>query len=241
MVLALVLSGSPVRAENLVERLLAPYDAVESLSCDVRKDTVSSEGRVRMLSRVYYQRPDRIHVENHAPARRRIIADGDQLYYHIEGHPRGFSRPIDELDDNWLSSVRKVPGTAMDHLFRLRGIDEIPLEPTDDFPVRRGYDAGRNYVVLSLDDRGRLAQIEFFASRDMDRMTARAEYSSFEEVLDGVWIPTLHSTQLDMEGIETRETSRFSNISVNEPIPEHLFDEAPFFRNVEWVSHIDEM
>lgn len=55
-------------AETVRERVLAAYDAVQTLSCEIRRDTPLPDGQVlRMLSRVYYQRPDRLHVENFSP------------------------------------------------------------------------------------------------------------------------------------------------------------------------------
>jgi len=56
------------QAETVRERVLKPYEAVQSLSCEIRRDTPLPEGQtLRMFSRVYYQRPDRLHVENFSP------------------------------------------------------------------------------------------------------------------------------------------------------------------------------
>lgn len=57
-----------VRAETVLDRVLKPYEAIQTLSCEIRRDTPLPDGQVlRMLSRVYYQRPDRLHVENFSP------------------------------------------------------------------------------------------------------------------------------------------------------------------------------
>ena len=66
---AAVLAGAAmVRAETVRERLLKSYDAVQTLSCEIRRDTPLPDGQtLRMLSRVYFQRPDRLHVENSSP------------------------------------------------------------------------------------------------------------------------------------------------------------------------------
>ena len=62
---------------TLAERLCDRYEAIETITCAIRKTTRSPESTVRMLSRVHYRRPDHIHVENVSPVKRRIIADGN--------------------------------------------------------------------------------------------------------------------------------------------------------------------
>jgi outer membrane lipoprotein-sorting protein len=109
------------RAQTLAERLLAQYDAVRSLSCEIRKDVSGAAGTVRTLSRVYYERPDRLNVENFTPVKRRIVCDGTNFFSYVEGDSKGFTRPVAELDEIMLLQLRKIPGTAADHLFRLRG------------------------------------------------------------------------------------------------------------------------
>lgn len=63
-------------AELVMERLIASYDAVEAAQVEVRRDMQGPGGNGRRLSRVFFQRPDRLHVESVTPPRRRIVADG---------------------------------------------------------------------------------------------------------------------------------------------------------------------
>ncbi len=228
-------------ADTLAEQLLERYEQVETVTCDVRRDLSNEDGRMRWLSRVYYQRPNRLHVENHAPLQRRIIADGETMYQYNDGQPRGFRRAIADLDERMLHGLHKVPGTAMEHLYRLRGVPEIELEGEGTYPIRRAYKTERVTVVLHADEKYRLGRIAFYADPERSEQTGEIDFSAFEEVLDGVWIPMLHQGRFTSGGLETRETTRISNMTVNEPIPQHLFNASTFFKDVEWVDRFEEL
>ncbi len=239
--LCLLILAIPLSAGTLVDSLLSGYGEIQSLSCEVRRDSESGDNKVRTLSRVYFQKPDRLHVESVAPLSRRIVADGTNFFSYVAGDPKGFSRPVARLERDMLISLRKVPATAMDHLLRLEGAPETNLPPTAGFPVRRGYDTGKMTAVLSLDTSNRLACIEFFADREMTQKTARTEYSHFSEALPGVWLSRLHKTVVWMGGGESRETNRFDNLSVNKPIAPNLFNASLFFQKVDFVANIEQM
>jgi len=232
---------SRAEAQTVAERVYASYDSVTSLVCQVRKDTESPVGKMRTLSRVYYQRPDRLHVENVSPVKRRIVSDGSVFYSYIEGDPRGFSRPVHLLDEEMQIQLRKVPGTAMDHLHRLRDLPETDVEAEEGFPVRKGYRKGDLFVVLSLDAQDRLARIEFYRDETMSVRTAEYRYSAFTEAVPGAWIPTLSEGTMDNAGTITRETSRVDNLAVNGPIPENLFVAGPFFKRVKFVDSFEKI
>ncbi len=230
-----------VHAETVADRLMADYTQVQSVTCEIRKDTETPGGKGRMLSRVYYQRPDRLNVENISPLERRIVSDGTNFYSYITGDAKGFSRPVAKLSEEMLISLRKVPGTAEDHLMRLRGASETNLGATAEFPVRVGYNAGKVFAVLSLDATGRLARVELYTASDMSTRSATYNYSEFKEVLPKVWIPCLHQAVAELGGVQTKETVRVNNLSVNQPIPTHLFVAAPFFDQVQFEDSFDKM
>ncbi len=239
--LTLLAIARPIFAATLVESLLECYDPIQTVVCEVRRDAESSGNKARTLSRVYFQRPDRLHVENTTPWTRRIVADGTNFFSYVDGETKGFSRPIARLDQDMLISLRKVPGTAMDHLLRLKGLTETNLPPTVDFPVRRAYDTGKMTAALSMDTSNRLARIEFFADRDMKQKTAQTDYSNFTEVLPGIWLARLHQTVVWMGGTESRETSRFDNLTVNQPVAPTLFNVSLFFKKVDFASTVEQM
>lgn len=224
-------------AETVAARLMASYDAVQTLSCAVRRDMPLPDGNtMRMLSRVYYQRPDKLHVENHSPVKRRTVSDGTVFRQYAEGAPKGFSRPVAELNEEMLFNLRMVPGSAMNLLAMVQDSPETLLDGTAEFPVRAAYDRGHSYAVVSLDAEGRLARFEMFSSAAMTDLQARTDYSVFVEVLPGVWIACLQQARVWMEGFERTDTTRVDNPVANEEIPAGLFDGAGFFAGVEFVD-----
>ena len=229
------------RGETLVDRLLASYDGVQSMQGEIRKDTKAGGLEVRKLSRVYFARPDQLNVETFSPVKRRIVADGTTFFSFMEGDPKGFSRPVARLDEDWLISLRQVPGTPMDQLLRLKGLPEQELPPTETAPVRRGYQAAKVYVVLEAETNSRLNAIEFYADPDLAQRTARFDYSAYTELAPGLWFPLLHKARLQQGGVESEETTRVSNAVVNQPIPAALFLPATFFKGVEFTDNLDDI
>ncbi|MCX7010608.1 MAG: hypothetical protein NTY53_25750 [Kiritimatiellaeota bacterium] len=236
----LAFAGS-ARAETLAEKLCGQYDAVKTLQCQLRRDAEAAGNTMRKLSRIYFQRVDKLHVDNVSPLKRRIVCDGELFQSYIEGDPKGFSQAVAKLDRDMLIALRQVPGTAMDHLLRLTGLTETNLPPAEGFPVRRGYDTGKNFVVLALDASNRLARIEFFATAAQQQRTARWDYSQFQEVAPGVAIPCLHQALLTFDGKENRETVHVENLVVNQPISANLFQPALFFKGVKFVDKFEDI
>ncbi len=236
------LAGQTEEAHTLVQRLLEQYAQIESVSCDIRRDITATEGSIRWLSRVYFQRGDRLHVENFAPLPRLIIADGSTMHQHNEDQPRGFRRPIADLTPVMQAGLRRVPGTWEEHLFRLRDKPEIELEGSGDFPIWRAYETPTVYAVLQVDDAGRLGRLQLFDANDRTRLTGELVGDAFEEVADGVWIPMVHRAHFQVGDTATRERIRFSNYAVNEPIDEQLFKaDSHFPDTVEWVDQFEDL
>lgn len=242
-IFAAMLGASAVQAAEptLAERLCASYSQVESVSCRVRKTSEVDGKTATLLSQVYYQRPDRMHVENIAPVRRRIIADGLQFYYYVEGMAKGYSCPLTRLEGEWSIMQKSVPGSAMEHLLRLQGVPEIALDGTSDFPVRRGYVREKVFVVLACDLEGRLARVEFFKTAAMKNLTAQVEYGDFRKVTDTCWLAGLQQGTAFFGANTVRETRRFDNLIINKPITAGLFDAAAFFPKVDFVDDFSKL
>jgi outer membrane lipoprotein-sorting protein len=222
---------------TLAARLCARYARVRTVTCRVEKLTSSGDATVRMLSRVVYVNPQRVNIEISSPSKRRIVCDGRQLYYYEEGAPRGFSQPVGELNDTWAAALHNIPGTPMEHLLRLQGIPESSLAPLPDFPLRRGYEAGKVFAVLSCDRGERLARIEFFSSSAMTNEVARYEYSEFVEAGEDCWFARLHKAVLRLpEGEQVTEVRRVSGLKLDEPADDSLFDPAPYFAGVTFTN-----
>ena len=241
-VLAMGLAVGAARGETVLERVLKSYDSIQSLSCEIRRDTPLPDGQtMRMLSRVYYQRPDKLHVENFSPVKRRIVSDGAVFRSYTEGAPQGFSRPVAELNEEMLRNLRMVPGSAANMLEPLQGGTEVPLEATAEFPVRAGYDNGKSFAVLSLDDKGRLARFEIYGSAAQTDLLTRTDFSAFQEAASGTWIACLQQATVMVQGMERTETTRVDNLAANGEIPAALFQAEAFFPNVEFVDAFEKI
>jgi outer membrane lipoprotein-sorting protein len=231
-----------VRADTVLERVLKPYETIQTLSCEIRRDTPLPDGQtLRMLSRVYYQRPDKLHVENFSPVKRRIVSDGTVFRSYSEGAPKGFSRPIADLSEEMLRNLRMVPGSSANMLAPLAGTEEVLLDPTGNFPVRAGYGNNNSFAVLSLDREGRLARFELYSSPAMTDLQTSTDFSAFQEVLPGTWIAGLQQSTVTLLGMERTETTRVDNLVANGEIPASLFEGAAFFPGIEFVDSFEKI
>ncbi|MCA1808228.1 MAG: hypothetical protein LC725_02020 [Lentisphaerae bacterium] len=222
---------------TLAERICNGYEQVTSVSCMARKSTTVQGHTAQMLSRIYYQRPNRLHVENITPFKRRIMADGERFYLSQENWRKGYSVPLANLDEEWRIMQQAVPGTAMEHLLRLRGIPEEELEPADGLPLRRGYQAPRVYVVLACDAQGRLARIEIFQGEKTGEKTATYLYDDFTEAARDCWLAARQEAEITMGQETLREIRRLDNLQINQPIAPALFDPRTFFKDLEFVDN----
>lgn len=224
-------------ATTLAQKLCSEYEKINSVSCEVHK-TVSTEGKsAKWLSRVFYRKDNRIHVENVTPDKRRIIADGKTLYYYANGAQRGYRESVTNLPPEMALSLHTVPGSPMDHLLKLKDLPETVLEGTADLPVRRAYQAPKVFVVLSCDKEGKLVSIEFYSAPDMKAKTGEYQYGFFHKVSETCWIPCLQKATLYLpDGNRVEETRQIKNLEIDKPIAESLFDPVPFFKDIEFTD-----
>ena len=216
--------------DNLAKRLYESYKDIKTISCMIRKTTTIDKKTERKLSRVYYKKTEQIHVENIAPVKRRIISDGKKLYYHTNGQKKGFSTALKNLKGPMLASFQNIPGTPAEHLIRIKNLPETKIPPSDKYPLRRGYQADKFFVLLSCDEQNRLVQIEFFSTSKMKNLGARYNYSSFLKVNDNTWLPKLHKAVMFLpDGKNITETRRIDNLTVNKPIAINIFNPNVFF------------
>ena len=236
-----VLAGSALADEQkLVDRLLASWAQVRTFSCSIRKETMSESGTAQMLSRVHYERPNHIHVENTKPLSRRIIADGATLYYHEEGMAEGVRKPIRDLTDEWSILLRSVPGSPMEHLLHLGNAPETPVPPMVDFPLRRGYALSNRFVVLSCDALDRLCRVEIFNDTNMTDKAAMYDYSSFVQVATNCWLPRVQSAVFIRDKTRTEEIRRLDNAVVNQPVSPVLFQPERYFKGISFTNRFED-
>ncbi len=225
----------------LVMQLLQQYRQIETVSCDVRREVKTPDGAIRWLSRVYYQAPDKLHARNAAPLPRLVISDGKTMYQHNEGQPRGFRRPLEDLDETMQINLHRIPGTLMDHLSRIGDAPESPLEPTPDAPIRRAYETRNTYIILEADEKGRLLQVYLFDAKQRNEPVGTIVCEAFEEVIPNVWIPMSHRITFRSGEHTIEERIRFSQYHANQELPEHIFTPGNFFPDVEWVDSFDQL
>lgn len=236
------LFAGTVWGETVREQVLHAYDPVTNLSCEIRRDNPLPDGEtLRMLSRVYYQRPDRLHVERFSPVKRRIVCDGTVFRSYTEGLPKGFSRPVAELDEEMTRNLRMVPGSAANVLEMLDGATEVKLEGTERFPIRAGYDNGKSFAVLNLDEKGRLARFEIFSTPAMNDLNTCTDFSAFQEILPGTWLPCRQQTQVTLDGVKRMQVTRIDNVVANGELPASLFVADAFFPGVEFVNAFEKI
>ena len=226
---------------NEVDRFLEAYGSIKTVSWKIRRSVKTPDGKTRYLSRVYYGHGGRLHVDNITPLKRRIVSDGSRFYSYVRVIQRAIPGPFRSFRATWPCHSRKVPGTAMDHLLRLEGAPEQDIPPAPPFTLRKGYPAGKQFVVLCMDDARRLAGIDFYKTPAMRERTATYRYSKFREVLPGTWIPLLHEGEVTLNGTLCTETVHVDQVEVNTPVAESLFVAAPFFKKVEFVDDFAKM
>lgn len=243
LTVALFATSPSAHAGAAVEALLAAYDSVPQLSCELRRDTKAPDGEtVRFLSRIYFRRPDRLHAENLSPMKRRTVCDGTTLRQYTEGLPRGFSRPVTELEGDALTNLRMLPGSNSNWLESLKNLDETELDPADGAARRVACERpGKAYAVLSFDAEGRWIRLEMYADSDRANRLILADFSDFAEVVPGVWLARRQQIELSMDGVVRSETVRLDNLSATAPIPDAMFDADAFFPGITFVDSFDKM
>ncbi len=235
--LLLLLPASSALAGEEVDRLLAGYSNIDTVTCQIRRTKKGELGKMTFLSRVYWTGKDQLHAEGIAPMKRRTIVDGKRLWQYVEGDPKGFSRPIEELSDQMIISLKMVPGTAMDHLLRLKGLEEQTVPDDDAGRKRIGIRTDAQYVLLSLDDKGRLIRLQFFKTPAMNELMAQYDYSDFTEAAPDSWVPLKHMIIQHGEKSDFEETVKIDRYIANKPVATSLFIASSFFdKDVDFVD-----
>lgn len=248
LLMGAALTIGTVRAEDtttlsLVERLLTENKKIQSVQCEIRRETEVGGTLVPTLSRVWFERSDRLHVETVTPSERRIVVDGKTIHKWIAGQTNGVLIPLADAPAQELLQVRRVPATAEEYLLQIRGSPETTLPPEGGFPIRRAYtpSAPHPYTVLALDETGRLARLEFFDPALRTHKLLQVNFSNWKEVKPGIWISCLQKTVgKTRTGTDMRETLRVSSLAVNEPINPEQFDRVRQAPGVQFLS-LDEM
>lgn len=236
-------SASATAGASLVGSVRRSYSAVTNFSCGVRREMPqiskdgSPSGAIRLTSRVYFARGDKINVENIAPLRRRIVSDGTNLVSFMEGDEKGSKMAVSSLPADLLANLRAVPGTCEEILMRLDETTERIVPPLEGMSKRAVYRAagsedGSPVTVVNLDSSGRVALIEVYSDKSLKDRVMRTEYSGWTEVASGAWIPRLQKTSALIGGKSRESVTRIDDPAANTAVPVSMFSVEPFFKDV---------
>lgn len=230
------------KTNSLAQQICAQYDGITSINCEIRKTSQGSEGTLRLLSRVFYQKPDHLHVENVSPGKRRILADGTNFYYYEDHAKLGYSDSITNLTELWLNSLRNIPGSPLIYVAKVRTLAETLLPSTESYPIRRGYNNENTYIVLSCDNLNRLKFIEVYDTPEMNKLKATYSFHNFQEISPGCFLPCTHNIETFLpDGSTIKESSIIRVISVNKDIAPNLFNPAFYFKGVKFTSNFSDI
>ncbi|MDA3799550.1 MAG: hypothetical protein PF692_10770 [Kiritimatiellae bacterium] len=243
--LALLIISVPLAASattNVINEIINNYSKIKSVSCIVSRVITFNEKDTRLLSRVYYERPNKLHVQQTSPLNRRIICDGTNFFYYIDGDPKGYSSPVDKLSEQQIIELVKVPGTSEDILYRLKNIEPKELSGNEEYPTQLAFTTTNNLnIIVYITDEKRIEKIDFFESNEFAKLTSSSHYSNFIEATPGVFVPTTHKMVLNINKQQRTETAKFSHYTANAPISQSLFYAKPFFKGVTFVDSFKEI
>lgn len=236
IILLALTAGIAYCQDTEVEKLIAEFKKIETVTCSVRKTTTANGLTLRMSSRVHYKKGGFIHVENVTPSKRRIIADSKALYYYDASVKKGFSRPIEQLDANWSASLETVPASPMEHLFKMLSLKQEPASDKSPDGEKFTYNGEKNHIVMTLDAQHRVTSLEFYKDADLSTRFAVYTYSEFVEA-GTTWLAQTQKAELTLpDGSVAKEIRQFDNLAINKDIPAKLFDHNLFMKDIEFVD-----
>jgi outer membrane lipoprotein-sorting protein len=231
------LSGTVLAGNTIIDNIIKQYSKIHSVSCVVSRTITFNELENRLLSRVYYERPNKLHVQQTAPLKRRIVCDGTNFFYYIKGDPKGYSQPVDKLSEKQIIELQKIPGSPEDILYRLVDLKPEKLPGNEEFPTQLAYTTTNKLnIIIFIDDNKLIKKIHFFENKKLTKLTSSYEYNNFIEAIPGVFVPTTHIMTVNIDDKTRTENAKFSHYKANGPIPQSLFNAKPFFEGVEFVD-----
>lgn len=220
---------------RLVDRLLAAWGQVRTVTCSIREETRTVMGVTQNLSRIRYERPNQINIERTGADPCRIVADG-RMFYHGTSSDLGIGIPIRNLDPERRILLQSVPGSPMEHLLPLIQAPETNLPPVGDFPLRRGYSISNLFVVLSCDALGRLCRIETLSPGTNSETIIEHDYISFVQIVTNCWLPRLHQTRFNEKGVAVEKNERVDAFVANQALSPAFFNYALYFKGVTFTN-----
>lgn len=225
---------------RLVDRLLASWGRIQTMTCTIREDTRTVMGVTQSVSRISYERPNHINIDRTGFESCRIIADGRMYYYRQPDQEPGIGVPIRDLDAKRRLVLQSVPGSPMEYLLPLIQAPETNMSALADLPIRRGYSTSNTFVVLSCDAIGRLCRVETFPPQRTEARLVQHDYSIFVQIATNCWIPTLQEMLYnESDGTLVERKRRLDDLVVNQPLSPALFNYTLYFPGVTFTNFFD--
>lgn len=228
-----------VPATNVLDAVHARYAAVSNVSCTVRRSVLiggKDGGSGESVSRIVWQRGDKLNVQRISPERRRTVIDGATVWTASDGQESPVSFPVSEQLPSQAANLRAVPGSPEEVLSVLDPATAEDLARAGDSAARRVAFAVSDEesqvarAVLSFDGNGFVASLQGYSDDAMATPLFKTVFSAPAEVLPGVMLFRKIVTESEAGGRTLSAVSSFERIRVNETLAPATFDAKAFFK-----------
>lgn len=210
------------------------YAPVSNLVCTVRREiSVNGGDAAATMSHVEWARGDRMRVQVLRGGGRRVVIDGTSVYVKRPGDAEPAVYLVENQTPTQFANLRSVPASPEEALAPLRGMeasDTAPAPPYARTVAFANEGGAAPAATLSLDSEGRVARLDFTAP-PQDGMAECVTISLFKgafEALPGVWL--FRRVETSVAGADTIDAiSRFDSITVNDEMPDAVFDPSQNF------------
>ncbi|MBR3086995.1 MAG: hypothetical protein IKH04_11395 [Kiritimatiellae bacterium] len=210
------------------------YAPVSNLVCTVRREISVNDGdAATTMSHVEWARGDRMRVQVLRGGGRRVVIDGTSVYVKRPGDAEPAVYLVENQTPTQFANLRSVPASPEEALAPLRGMeasDTAPAPPYARTVAFANEGGAAPAATLSLDSEGRVARLEYTAP-PQDGMAGCVTISLFKgafEALPGVWL--FRRVETSVAGADTIDAiSRFDSITVNDEMPDAVFDPSQNF------------
>ena len=228
-----------VPATNVLDAVHARYAAVSNVLCTVRRSVLiggKDGGSGESVSRIVWQRGDKLNVQRISPERRRTVIDGATVWTASDGQESPVSFPVSEQLPSQAANLRAVPGSPEEVLSVLDPATAEDLARAGDSAARRVAFAVSDEesqvarAVLSIDGNGFVASLQGYSDDAMATPLFKTVFSAPAEVLPGVMLFRKIVTESEAGGRTLSAVSSFERLRVNETLAPATFDAKAFFK-----------
>ena len=227
-----------VPATNALDAVSARYGTVTNVACTVRR-AVSATGRdsgsAEAVSRIAWERGNRLNVQKLAPEKRRTVIDGHTVWTAAEGEEKPVTFAVSDQLPSQAANLRSVPASPEESLTLLDPASATEITPAAPPFARQiafhyaDTNALTAVAVLSFDADGFVCRMEAFSDEARSALVFTTDFLAPFEPIPGVRLFRKIETVSTIEGRTIRAVSSFSQLRVNEALPPSIFDPKAFF------------